>query len=209
MNVVVVRSQRKMLSLSVNRNAEVVVRAPIRVSEKEITRFVLRHEKWIENRLAEIQSQSLNLSDGEKISIFGEEYRIAEGKAALRNGFLFLPEENREEVLTALLKKRAKREMTERTERIAKENSFSYSAVRISSARGRWGSCSRKASISYSFRIALLPKDCVEYVIVHELCHIRHFNHSVRFWREVEQILPDYKLRRKTLKGCGNLMNFL
>lgn len=203
------RSRRKTLSLSVNRNAEVVVRAPLRASEDVINRFIRQHEIWIKKRLAEIESVRLNLSDGARISLFGEKYVIAEGKASLRNGYLFLPEENRADALIALLKREVKKKTAERTARYAEERGFSYSAVRISSARGRWGSCSRKSNISYSFRIAFLPVDIIDYIIVHELCHTRHFNHSVQFWREVEQILPDYKLRRKALKLYGNMMNLL
>lgn len=209
MNVVIVRGRRKTLSVSVNRDAEVVVRAPLYVKDEEIDRFVEKHQSWIQARLALIEKNKLNLADGACISLFGREYTLAYGGAAIKNGFVFLPEEDRKKALISFLKAFVKKEMKERTVRIADENGFRFANVRISSARGRWGSCSKKENISYSFRVAFLPSDIVDYIVIHELCHTRHFNHSVKFWREVEQIIHDYKLCRKTLKEHSNIMNWL
>ncbi|MDE6059185.1 MAG: M48 family metallopeptidase [Clostridia bacterium] len=209
MNVVIVRGRRKTLSVSVNRDAEVVVRAPLYIKDEEINRFIEKHQSWIRSRLALIEKNKLNLADGACISLFGREYTLACGRAAVKSGFVYLPKEDREKALIGLLKSFVKKEMKERTAKIAEENGFCYATVRISSARGRWGSCSKKGNISYSFRVAFLPSDIVDYIVVHELCHTRHFNHGVKFWQEVERIIHDYKLRRKRLKEHSNIMNWL
>lgn len=209
MKINIVRSRRKTLSLSVNKEAQVIVRAPLYVKEEEVYSFIQKHQAWINTRLLEIEKNKLNLADGANLTLFGIEYTIACGKCAVRNGYVFLPEESREEALIRLLKSLAKKEMKMRTAEFAAKYGFQYLSVRISSARSRWGSCNKRGNISYSFRIALLPSELVDYIVVHELCHTRCFNHSVQFWREVEQVIPDYKLRRKALKGHSQTMNLL
>ena len=72
--------------------------------------------------------------------------------------------------------------------------------INITSAKRVFGSCTSKKHLNFSFRLALYPYEAIEYVVVHELCHIKEMNHSKRFWAEVEKILPDYKLRRRLLK---------
>lgn len=95
------------------------------------------------------------------------------------------------------------------TNEIARKYGFDYEKIRISSARGRWGSCSRHGAIAYSFRVAFLTPSLCEYVIVHELCHTKYFNHGKEFWNEVEKILPQSKRLRKELKQYSAIMNIL
>lgn len=76
-------------------------------------------------------------------------------------------------------------------------------AVRIRNVRSRWGSCSQKGNLNFHYKIAFLPPHLVDYVVVHELCHLREFNHSVRFWALVEARLPDWKLRKRELMRLG------
>ena len=73
--------------------------------------------------------------------------------------------------------------------------------VRITSAKTRWGSCSAKGGLNFSWRLLLAPPEAVDYVVVHELAHLVEFNHSPRFWAIVKGILPDYKARRQSLKA--------
>lgn len=208
MDVEIVRSRRKTLSLSVDGKGRAIVRAPYGVGREEIARFVERHGKWLMKRLAE-RSAQLDLSDGAQIELFGRRFTIVAGKACLGEGVLCLPAEGREGALVSLLKRETKARMTLLTERLAAEHGFTFSSVRVSSARGRWGSCNRKGGISYTFRIAFLPERAAEYIAVHELCHTRHFDHSPDFWREVERVLPDYRTLRKAVKERGNVMYYL
>ena len=75
------------------------------------------------------------------------------------------------------------------------------SCVKISSARRKWGSCSSKDEIRYAYRLLFVPQDLVDYVVVHELAHIRHKNHSTAFWSEVKKYMPDCVARRKNLQN--------
>jgi predicted metal-dependent hydrolase len=81
---------------------------------------------------------------------------------------------------------------------------FSYNRVCIRDQKGRWGSCSAKKNLNFSYRIVFLPQELADYLIVHELCHLGEMNHSPRFWKLVEKTIPNYKiLRRNLLKNGG------
>ena len=210
MQLTIVRSARKTLSLHLDRAGNAVVRAPLRTPEKEIIAFVEKNRKWLEKRIAARQALSvLDLTDGATLLLFGASYTVHAGKSSLTAGKIYLPTEEREAAFVRLLKKHAAAVMGSLTELVSVRSGLKYSAVRISSARGRWGSCNAKGKISYSFRVAFLDPALAEYVAVHELCHTVHFNHSAAFWKLVEQILPDYKLRRKELKRRNGVMNYL
>lgn len=73
--------------------------------------------------------------------------------------------------------------------------------IRIKNHRTRWGSCSRRGMLNFNYRIALLPYSLMEYIIVHEVCHLYEMNHSIRFWNRVSRLIPDYLERRKQLQG--------
>jgi predicted metal-dependent hydrolase len=87
-----------------------------------------------------------------------------------------------------------------------REYGFREMKVRISSARTRWGSCSQKGNLSFTWRLVMAPPDVIDYVVVHELCHTREMNHSRSFWEQVEAILPDFRQRRRWLKEYGKLL---
>lgn len=198
MKVVIERSRRRTLTLTVVRG-EVVVRAPLTVSDAEVGAFVERHRRWIAKRLA--TRRTLSLENGERVWLLGKEYVIREGKKGLADGGICLPAENREAALRAILQKLAETFMQELTARTAQKCGFSYRSVRISSARTRWGSCSREGRIAYSFRCVFLPPDIAEYVALHELCHTWVPNHSAAFWKEVARYMPDFAQRRKRMRG--------
>ena len=98
------------------------------------------------------------------------------------------------------LKKSAKEILIPKTAHYAALLNISYGGITITSAKTRFGSCSSLGNISYSYRLMLYPQEVQDYVIVHELCHRFHMDHSPAFYKKLESILPDYKIRRKMLK---------
>jgi predicted metal-dependent hydrolase len=164
----VFRSKRKTLSLQVNPDLTVVVRAPKTVSQRQIERFVEQHRDWL-------------------------------GKALERTAKRQVKEANitqREEAL----KQAAKEYLPKRTCQWAARMGVSPRSVRITSAKTRFGSCSPKNGICYSWRLMAYPPKAVDYVIVHELAHILQKNHSRKFYQIVQTYLPDWKERRDLLK---------
>jgi len=92
----------------------------------------------------------------------------------------------------------------ERVKLYSQQYGFQYQSIRITSARSRWGSCSASGSLNFSWRLIMAPLGVVDYVVIHELVHTVVHNHSKRFWKKVESILPDYKERRKWLRKNGS-----
>jgi len=122
------------------------------------------------------------------------------------DGFFKLTEAaqpNAESVFTAWYRKQARNVLTERVEFFARKHGFKIGKIRVSSARTRWGSCSSKDTLSFTWRLVMAPLEVIDYVVVHELCHLKEMNHSKAFWTRVERILPDYKVHRKWLKENG------
>jgi len=100
-----------------------------------------------------------------------------------------------------LLKKTAKKSLVERVHNIAEKYHFQVGRISIRSQKTRWGSCSSKGNLSFNYNLLRFGKEIVDYVIIHELCHIKEMNHSEKFWKLVEKFCPDYRRYRKELKG--------
>ena len=98
------------------------------------------------------------------------------------------------------LKKNAKKVLSTKTEYYASIMGLKYGRITITSAKTRFGSCSSKGNISFSYRLMLYPEAAIDYVVVHELAHLVEMNHSPAFYKVIESVLPDYKERKKLLK---------
>lgn len=109
-----------------------------------------------------------------------------------------LPELSDSEI--AALKEKARVILAEKTAYYAAKMGVNYTRIGITSAKTRFGSCSAKGSINYSYRLMLYPEAAWDYVVVHELSHLKHFDHSRAFWQTLAEILPDYKERAALLK---------
>ena len=210
-----IRSHRKTLSISIDPFGRVVVRAPRTCKEERIFAFLEEKETWILRKKAEREGAGIRLPseklDGESVLLFGENYtlRLWEyGNVYLNVGEkqLFLPNQDTKKKLVNFLKKEAKLLFLEYVDRYAERMGTAYKKLSITGARTRWGSCSFDDSLHFSFRLLYAPKEMIEYVVVHELAHTKHKNHSPLFWAEVGKYIPDYKKRRKWLKTHALLM---
>ena len=211
----IIRSKRKTLSVSIDPFGKITIRAPLRCTEERIQAFLREKEVWILRKKAELQGVGIELPpedlDGYELLLLGKKCKIfltnipKVGYDGEKN-FLYLPRKNQKNRLVKWLKENALRILSSVTEVTAKRMGTSYKSVKITSARGRWGSCSGTDDIHYSFRLLYAPKDVIEYVVVHELAHTKHKNHSRAFWAEVANYVPDWKKKRDWLKKRGGLM---
>ena len=210
-----VRSKRKTLSVSVNSLGKVTVRAPMRATQEQIERFVATHAQWIEKKKSVAKASGVQLPEnglaGYKLLLLGDSYELrlyAQTRVALdgENKILYLPEKNAEKRLIAWLKDNALRICTQAVEKQAERMGVCPASVSVTSARSFWGICTAKNELRFSYRLLYVPKEVFEYVIVHELAHIRYKNHSRSFWNEVAKYQPNWKEKRAYLKAHALLM---
>jgi len=212
-----VRSKRKTLSLIVETDGTLTVRAPLRMKEADIRRFIEVKSNWIKRKQANVQKEAgapRQYADGETFLYLGKEVPlrlVRDGKPALVMDGVFKlaksAQPRAESVFKDWYKKQARTVLTERVEFYARKYGFKTERIRISSARTRWGSCSAKKTLSFTWRLVMAPLEVIDYVVVHELCHLKELNHSKTFWAQVESILADHKAYRKWLKQYGTKLN--
>ena len=211
----IIRSNRKTLSVSVDCFARITVRAPKRCGDERIFAFLEEKKDWILRKQAQMQQNALQLPsenlDGYTFPILGKNctVRLTDERFVRYDApscVIYLPRKNAQARLVRWLKENAKRIFTALVEQKAAEMGTSFLSVDISSARTRWGTCAHDNALRFTFRLLYAPKEIISYVVVHELAHTRHKNHSSAFWREVEKYEPNYRQKRKWLKARGMYM---
>ncbi len=215
--------RRKTVAICVKPDGSVRILVPSILPDKNIAALVQKKSTWIRSKIARFQEmQSLQLEkhyvSGESLSYLGETFKlqIAEGTAGeitlARGSFhVQLPKETADEARKQYIKEKleswyrqqALKRLLEQTGRYAEKIGVVPSSVGIKGYRSRWGSCHSDGRIYFNWRIILAPPFVIDYLVVHELCHLLHANHSRNFWRCVERMLPDYAERRKWLKAHG------
>jgi len=199
-----IRSRRKTLSLQIKSDGSLVVRAPMRYDITRINNFITEKNKWIITKQLEMKNRlnlrnemlmKQELSRNEGILFLGEKIKIP-----------FENPQNKTEIIL-WYKVEALKYITPRLDNFANQLGKKYSKIKITSARKRWGSCSGRGNINFSWRLIMAPQETVNYVIAHEAAHLLHKNHSARFWNCVAQMLPDYKIHHFWLRKNGFLLD--
>lgn len=211
-----IRSKRKTIALIVQLDGSLVVRAPLFARDEQIQAFIQEKADWIRARQAEAQAARPavhTFAEGESFLYLGKAYplRIVKGaKKALEFKDAFLLAESARprarQLLEAWYKARAREVIPQRVMYFAALLGFSYTQIRIGSAKTRWGSCSTRGTLSFTWRLVMSPLPVLDYVILHELVHTVQPNHSQAFWARLGQVLPDFKARAKWLKENGQRM---
>ncbi len=173
--VSVIRSNRKTILIQVKPN-EVIIRAPMKMKEKEIKKFAESKRNWIEKHLQ-------SLSEKQKLFENIESYSDEEIKSFV---------------------KQAKEIIPKKVKFYAEKIGVTYNRIIIRCQRTRWGSCSSKVNLNFNCLLVLLPDEIIDSVVVHELCHIKQMNHSAKFYAEIEKVFPNYNRCRQWLKQNGN-----
>lgn len=196
-----VRGDRKTIGIYVLSGGKVEVRAPRHTAIGYINDFVEKRKLWIEQKINELSKEKRIIVPDMQVFIFGTPYIIKIGKTRIENSTLYVREGLVKEDAENLMRELARRIITERTKQISVDTGIVPKSVKITCAKTRWGSCSSDGRININWRLIMGDAELADYVIVHELCHIKQHNHSKEFWTEVEKILPEYKKTREKLKA--------
>ncbi len=168
-----VSKRARRMRLAIYCDGGFVVTAPRNISNNIIEQFIIRKSQWILDKLEYFKGIS------GKINVKGTENDYA----SYKDQALVLAEK--------------------RIEYFNKIYGFKFNKINIKNQKTRWGSCSRKGNLNFNYKIALLPEKLADYIIVHELCHLKEFNHSQKFWNLVAKAIPDYLEIRNELKTSG------
>lgn len=165
------------MAIEITPEAEVLVRAPLMMSDAAVAGFVEIRREWIEKHLAKIRKKAAQKAQVPKLT--GEEKQALIDKA-----LKIIPEKVRF---------------------YAARIGVTYGKITIRNQKTRWGSCSTNGNLNFNYLLADMPEEVLDYVVVHELCHRKEMNHSPKFWSEVGKAFPEYKKVRKWLKENGSM----
>ncbi|MBN1382779.1 MAG: M48 family metallopeptidase [Deltaproteobacteria bacterium] len=210
----------------------VTIMAPKRLAEDEIRQIIEKKARWIYERQERIRADSLNhigkkYVSGEHFPYLGRQYclevieraGLVEPVCKRLGGCLQVSirpdlrdEPRREAVKRALndwYRKRAEIRIRERIPFFAGQLGVFPQSIRIKEQKTQWGSCSRSGSVRFNWKIIMAPQSIVDYVIVHELCHLIYNHHQTQFWEEVESVIPDYEVKKGWLREHNFIINAL
>lgn len=183
----VVRSKRKSYGIVVDEEARVFIRIPLRGSMTIARNLVREKRDWIFEKVA-LQEKRKQQREAHEIQ--------SESK--------YTPQQR--EGLEKRYREAAREYIPRRADYYAQQLGVSFERIRIAEQKTRWGSCSSKGTLSFNWKLMLAPPKILDYVVVHEVCHLKEMNHSPRFWKLVEELMPDYKECRKWLKENGSTL---
>jgi len=165
----------KYMHLRVHADGRVVVSMPYGVTLALVERFIEERRQWISKH----------------VEVF-QKIQIMKPKKDARHEYIFY-------------KEHARKYIAERAGHFAQVYGFAFKKIAIRNQQTRWGSCSRDGNLNFNYRLVFLPEEMAEYIIAHELCHLKEMNHSKRFWLLVGELVPEYKDIKKRLKKYSHL----
>ena len=180
-HIEVIRSKRKTLAIEIRPDMRVVVRAPEKIPQNEIIKFVEEKQNWIKKHLVQMYFKA-------------EENKKHKKVPALTNADI------------EKLCQKALSVIPDKVKYYAEIMGVTYGRITIRNQKTRWGSCSSKGNLNFNCLLMLMPDKVLDYVVVHELCHLKQMNHSKKFWKEVERYMPDYPNYKKWLNENGGAL---
>ncbi len=212
----------KHIRITVKPSGNILVSYPYFTPKFMAQRFVQKQKKWIEQQTQKIQQQKRdNTKKKNEVLYFGKVYQIKIVKNikdfTKLNSVIFktkyayiypskFTKKHVSSILHSYLKKQAKQYIKKQTETLSKKMKISYNQIRIKEQSTRWGSSSSKKNLNFNWRLIQAPKKIIDYVIIHELAHQKHMNHSKNFWNFVEKYDPEYRIHKGWLKRKGVLL---
>jgi predicted metal-dependent hydrolase len=213
----IIRSRRRTVALEVTPAATVIVRAPLRAPAAYIEEIIQKKSSWILRKMDEVKRRLLSpgheYAEGELFLFLGRSYPLH----IVENGNMTIERSDRLNVSSTLVPdirnqlkhwyiEEARKEIPARCMWFSLKTGRVPVTIRITDAKQRWGSCTHKGGLSFSWRLIQAPPEMVDYVVVHELVHLIQPDHSKKFWDTVRKIMPDYEQRRIWLKDHVGLL---
>ncbi len=213
-----VRSKRRTIALAITADASLVVRAPMDTPLAFIERLIERKIEWIRQAVARVEGRprptKKEFVEGESFLYLGKSYKLnlvqkPKKKLVLKNAFLLDAKQKKHarDVLIAWYKQESKKKISERVEWCAHCSGLTYKTINIPTANRRWGSCSTSGNLNFSWRLIMTPLSVIDYVVVHELAHLEHKNHSKAFWNRVKVMYPNYEKAKSWLRQNEGTLN--
>jgi len=216
----IIRTNRKTIALQITDNASLIVRAPYNVTEETIKNVIIKHLDWIEKRKKDLLTRDpkfvkKEFVNGEGFLYLGKSYKLKiiknqEKPLIFQDGYFLLSKEYQAiamELFIDWYKKKAYEKISERVEWYAQKRGFIYNKINITDANKSWASCSAKGNLNFSWRLIMAPLPVIDYVVVHELVHLKEKNHAKTFWNKVKMLMPDYEKYEEWLKRNGYLFH--
>ena len=216
----IIRSPRRSLCLSINKEGKLIVHAPRRLSVNEIYKYICDKEKWIVAKQKEIENKlniNKNVLSYKEFLFLGKKYKLSKvngiKKIELSDNNILIPSNIENDCILHKVKlwyiKNAKNILFERLEYFANLMQLDYESVKLCNSKNRWGTCDNKRNIKLNFRLLMLPHKAIDFVLIHELAHIIEFNHSKQFYKIISTVMPSYKLQQKILKEYDYVLTLL
>jgi predicted metal-dependent hydrolase len=214
----IIRSKRRTIALIVNHDGTLIIRAPLRTTQKQIEDLVEKKAEWIKSKQKLVKAIYAHFVpkeyiNGEEFLYLGTPYRLLivdDPILPLRLADQFYLShsvlDRAEKIFKEWYRSQAKKVIVGRVKAYADLYQFEVRKVNITNAQARWGSCSPRGNLNFSWRLVMAPVPVIDYVIVHELIHLHEKNHSRRFWDKVKNILPGYTQQVQWLKNNGHML---
>lgn len=210
-----IRSKRKTLALKIIKDGCLIVLAPNKCSLKYIEDFVNSKRDWItkhQQTMKELNHINNEYAKLNKIIIFGQCYELQDFGNHYEVGEFYIKHtkaSNKQKLMKDFFNKLANEYIIKRTMEIAEKLNLKYKNAKIISARKKWGSCNNLKELKFNFRLVMLPKSLIDYVICHELCHLTELNHSARFWALMRSLGYDKSKIKSQMKPFGFVLELL
>lgn len=216
-----IRSDRKTADIVIERSGEVIVRAPLEIDDETVREAVADRALWVHRSLAEWEDLNSSrrlrpLVQGQGFAYLGRSYRLkfvseSEVPLQLKNGRwelseAFVAREGESAARKAfrdLYIAKGVRFIRERVQRLAPLVGVEPGDVSVKELGYHWASCGAGGALNFHWKTLMAPQTVIDYIVVHELCHLRHRDHSDAFWNEVDKVLPRYRERKDWLRASG------
>lgn len=215
------KNRKKTMTLQITSEGNVVIRTPLRTPDSETEHFFQSRKIWIAKKIKarevdrEIQDSPRNFTEGEKFYYLGGSYPLeitepngVRAPLILTHGKFLLTREkapHAKELFVKWYRNRAREIIGDRVRFWSTCFDLVPTGITITSAWQRYGSCSAQNSLSFSWRLIMAPYEVIDYIIIHELAHIKEKNHTEQFWRHLESLMPEYKKQRHWLRENSHM----